>query len=110
MLVYSSMNSRQSYFKNYYKKNKKDYNIRRWKTRGCVDDDFKALNEYFINCEECMVCYKKFNDINKLDVKCLDHCHETGEVRYICCWECNIRILRPPPKGRKNKKKSCSLK
>lgn len=92
------MNSRQVYFKNYYQKNKKNYNIPRWKQRGCVDADFKALNEFFINCEECMVCHKKFNNAFTLDTKCLDHDHETGEVRYIACWECNIKILRPTPK------------
>ena len=94
------MSNRQNYYKNYYEKNKNDYHIPRWKKRGCVDGDFKALLHYFLDCETCMVCHKKFNNENKKDVKCLDHCHETGEVRYICCWECNIKILRKP----------CSLK
>ena len=82
---------------NYHKKKlieplliKKQHHISVWKERGIIDDDFDALYDYYIEQTNCMICDIDFN----ISKKTLDHDHETGEPRYVCCNRCNCGILR----------------
>jgi hypothetical protein len=84
----------KKYFKKYYLKNKNNYIIPRWRQRGVRDSDFKSVLKFYLECDECMICKDKFDKDIQKKVKCLDHCHKTGEVRYVCCWECNLFLLK----------------
>ena len=90
--------------KEYYEKNKdkrKEYNrtspvyykyyiIRGWKRKGIIDDDFDSLIEVYKKETHCWICGKEYI---KRDDRNLDHDHETGEVRYICCRRCNRHVV-----------------
>ena len=45
-----------------------------------------------------MICDNEFKDSRD---RHLDHDHETGEVRYICCRTCNLYILGQKVNGSK---------
>ena len=62
-----------------------------WKHIGIIDEDLGAVYDYYFKQTNCMICLKQF--------KCsrdrhLDHDHNTGEIRYICCRNCNTNLLR----------------
>ena len=97
----------KEYNKNYKQKNKeavkeykKEYNqsekgvktriISHWKSRGILDEDLSAVYDYYIKQTHCMICLIEYKD--SFD-RCLDHDHETGEIRYICCRHCNSTFL-----------------
>ena len=63
-----------------------------WKKRGVVYHDFDDLHEYVYNeCTHCENCAHQFIDKHNKYRRCVDHCHETGEIRGIICHSCNIR-------------------
>jgi hypothetical protein len=66
--------------------------IANWKKYGVISDDWDTLyNKYLttLNCEDCNIELIEGNyGSNK---RCLDHNHETGEVRGIVCNTCNVR-------------------
>jgi hypothetical protein len=74
--------------KEYYKSpaGKKSTRINNWKRLGIICDDWDTLYERYINTNNCERCNK---EIKK---KCLDHNHNTGEIRYVCCYSCNIML------------------
>ena len=72
-------------------KAKKKMRIGNWKQIGIDDEDLELVYDYYINSKECMICGNEFK--NSMD-RHLDHDHETGEIRFICCRKCNINILR----------------
>ena len=61
-----------------------------WKSQGMIDEDLHAVYDYYLKETNCMVCLEEFK--NSRD-KCLDHDHETGEIRYICCNYCNRHVI-----------------
>ena len=70
---------------------KKSIRIAGWKRNGIIDEDLSAVYEYMLDETHCMVCFKEYKDsLNRH----LDHNHETGEIRYICCQNCNNNFLR----------------
>tara|TARA_R110002126_G_C10154959_1_gene472144 strand:- start:44 stop:421 length:378 start_codon:yes stop_codon:yes gene_type:complete len=77
--------------KEYRKSDKglKSDRIGHWKFRGVISDDYDKLYEYYLSVEECENCGIELNLCNK-SLKCLDHCHETGQFRNILCHSCNI--------------------
>ena len=86
------LQKRRVYDKEYRKteNSKKPQMISSWKYRGIIDTDFDLLYDYYILQNNCMVCGIEFkNSLNRH----LDHDHNTGEVRYICCCKCNTSFL-----------------
>ena len=81
-----------AYWKQYREsdKGKEVMRINNWKQIGVVDTDFKLLYQQYLKETHCWICGCEYN---RPKHKHLDHDHETGEVRYICCMECNIKIL-----------------
>jgi hypothetical protein len=69
----------------------KSHRIYNWKRQGIIDEDLSAVYDYYIEQTHCMICLKEYK--NNKD-RCLDHDHETGEIRYICCNKCNRHLLR----------------
>ena len=73
-------------------KGKKFASINNWKHRGIISNDYNKLYDEYINTAECALCkytFKKSSD------RCLDHNHETGDVRNILCRPCNTRDYKP---------------
>ena len=67
-------------------KRHKYFTIYKWKYRGVIHNDFNILYEEYINTFNCHHCHKEFITNRN---RHLDHCHITGEFRYIVCCACN---------------------
>tara|TARA_R100001594_G_scaffold150266_1_gene210779 strand:- start:387 stop:908 length:522 start_codon:yes stop_codon:yes gene_type:complete len=80
------------YSKNYYSKpkGKKIMRIANWRQIGIEDEDLDLVYEIYVKETKCWICDKKFKNARE---RHLDHCHTTGEIRYICCRDCNLHIL-----------------
>lgn len=81
---------------------KKKARIANWKQIGVVDHHFDELYDFYMKATHCMICGDEFKTHRH---RHLDHDHETGEVRYICCAGCNTNIL-----GERKQKKNISVK
>jgi len=62
-----------------------------WNGRGVKHHNFDALYSKYIQLKNCEICNAVFK--NSKD-KCLDHCHKTGEFRYVLCRSCNLKMDR----------------
>lgn len=80
----------KEYFKEYYKKNKKDFFWRGIKTRfGMTQEQFWQLYELQNGC--CGLCEKPFQGFSRTDLH-IDHDHETNEIRGLLCMTCNVGL------------------
>ena len=70
---------------------KKRLVIKDWKRRDIEDEDLSSVYDYFITQTHCWICDVKYD---KKNLRHLDHDHESGEIRYIICYKCNMNILR----------------
>ena len=71
-------------------KNHKSITKARWKKSGliCTDEEYNVIYKRYIystNCELCGNEYKSRRDRH------MDHSHQTGEFRNICCRTCNYK-------------------
>ena len=59
-----------------------------WNRLGVKFDllEFEIIYNKYINSEYCELCNKEF--LNRRD-RCMEHDHETGYFRNICCQKCN---------------------
>ena len=67
--------------------------IWKWKSRGIIDADYDALYDLVLATNECQICNKYIEGINKQ----VDHDHSITDgdnVRYICCLRCNTTFLK----------------
>ena len=69
---------------------RKSSRLQNWKQAGIIDEDLVAVYDYFITQTHCWICDTKYTESN---FRCLDHDHDTGEIRYICCRYCNIYVV-----------------
>ena len=71
---------------------KKSSRINNWKQNGVKSEDYHKLYEKYINTTNCEICNVELVEgqygANK---RCLDHCHTTGEFRFVLCHTCNTK-------------------
>jgi len=72
-------------------KGKKSHTLASWKYLGIKDEDLSSVYDYFITQTHCWICGVKYRNLKE---RHLDHDHESGEIRYIICYKCNMNILR----------------
>jgi hypothetical protein len=79
------------------KTGKKVYRINQWKANGIKDqynDKYETIYKIYSVQKMCSICFKLFNNKNRMDYKCIDHCHKTGKMRRICCCNCNLNVVK----------------
>ena len=72
-------------------KGRKKMRLMNWKLRGIEDEDLGSVYDYYLLETNCMICNKEYKSSRD---RHLDHDHDTGEIRYICCQYCNTWLLR----------------
>lgn len=90
------------YRKQHYKDNKQKYidKARKWEreNKDRVKANVRAYRatKYGISLKEYEVLLKKCNGLCMICIKneatCIDHCHESGEVRGLLCRPCNLAL------------------
>jgi len=82
-----------NYMREYRKdpKHKKAHRISNWKWQGMVCDDWDKMYEDYINMPNCEECGIELVSGRSRNARCLDHDHETGQIRNILCYACNSR-------------------
>ena len=71
--------------------NKSKYAIYEWERSGMIDSHWDLLYDAYMKETHCWICDIEYEKTTRL--KCLDHDHDTGEVRYICCSVCNCKVI-----------------
>ena len=88
--AYSEANKEKRiiYYKDYSKTptGKRNFLISSWKTHGVIGDLKTFYDERYLPATQCEVCEKVFKSMRD---KYMDHCHDTGEIRYVLCCSCN---------------------
>lgn len=81
-----------AYWKKYRESDnaKKLMRIANWKQIGIQDEDLGLVYDTYVRETHCWICGDEFKTRR---CRHLDHDHETGEIRYICCHNCNCKLL-----------------
>ena len=62
-----------------------------WRIKTRYNLEIEEYNQMFVDCEnKCMICGIHNDDLKRN--LCVDHNHETGEVRGLLCTPCNAVI------------------
>ena len=77
--------------KEYRNNNPEKWKITQWKTAGMKDSDWDLVYKTFQTETNCWICGIEYDEI--FFRKCLDHDHDDGDLRYICCSSCNLHIV-----------------
>lgn len=100
--------SRKQYKRDYYEKNKLAFTERNKKNRAANPQKYArafknwqlkksfniSLEEYETLVKkqnECCACCGKHQSELRVALN-VDHCHDTGKVRGLLCWDCNVGI------------------
>ena len=67
---------------------------RRWKYRGLDMTYFEEAYKQYTEGTHCEICLIEYNDKNGNRKKNMEHCHRTGKFYGICCWDCNIHLIK----------------
>ena len=56
-----------------------------------------ATLDTLYNITECQCCKQQLENgggpgIGSSNKRCIDHCHTTGKIRGVLCWDCNVAI------------------
>lgn len=90
----------RNYLRDYQIKNKDTLNEQRraWRYGMTTEEMNERLEESGDICPICQAAYG-----TETTEKCIDHCHETGEIRGIICNKCNIAagMLKDDPQTAK---------
>ena len=74
-------------------KYKKNQVICRWKRKGLLVEDYNIIYDKWIITNKCDYCNIELQNGQKgLNRKCMEHNHNTGEFRGICCHKCNMNM------------------
>jgi len=83
------------YNKSYRMENPHITKISEWKSRGVKlrpNEDWESVYLYWKTCERCELCDVELTDgTGELTSRNLDHDHDTGFIRDVLCWGCNIK-------------------
>lgn len=71
----------------------KSKRIGTWKHSGIICEDFDELYNHYLRTSYCDICKVELTYDKRItcSTKCLDHCHESGQVRNILCHSCNTK-------------------
>ena len=67
-------------------KGKRNYTLYSWKIQGAIGDLKTFYDERYLPATKCEVCENEFKSNHH---KHMDHCHTTGEIRWVLCASCN---------------------
>ena len=84
-------------------KGKKQNRISQWKVKKIVCEDWEILYDIYINTTHCDFCNVILTEDKnrKSTTRCLDHDHQSGEIRNILCNLCNVKRRDTPPFDKK---------
>ena len=75
-------------------KGKKSSRIGMWKHLGLLYDTQNEIDEIYERYLTSKTCEKCDKEYTKKNVKCMDHCHNTGKFRNVLCNRCNCNTDR----------------
>ena len=82
-------------YKSYHIENPQVQRISQWKHMKIKlrpNEDWLSVYLFWKTCEECENCGIELTDgMGELTCRNLDHDHETGFIRDVLCWGCNIQ-------------------